>query len=77
MKKCQDITQDIERSAFDRLTLKDKLSIRFHLSMCKTCRSYFKDSKTIDGMLKKKFTHLSQHKFSQQEKDNLKKNLRA
>ena len=75
MKNCQDTTQDIERATFERLTLKDRLGLRLHLSMCKDCRRYFKDSKSIDKLLKKRFSHLSKYSFTKEEKDELKRKI--
>jgi hypothetical protein len=75
MKNCEDTTQDIERSSFVRLSLKDRVGMRMHLSLCKDCRRYFKDSKAIDRLLKKRFTHLSKYSFTKEEKEDLKRKI--
>ena len=75
MKNCQDTTQDIERSSFVRISLKDRLGIRLHLSMCKDCQRYFKDSRAIDQLLKKRFKDLDEYKFTSEEKEDLKRKI--
>lgn len=75
MKTCQEITESIEKGNFNRLSVKERLAIRFHLSMCKHCRQYSKDSKIIDRMLVKKFKSITNFTFSIKEKEELKKNL--
>ena len=75
MKTCQEITESIEKGNFNRLSVKERLAIRFHLSMCKHCRQYSKDSKIIDRMLVKKFKSVTNFTFSIKEKEELKKNL--
>ncbi len=76
MKNCEDTTLDVERSSFERLSIKDRLALRMHLAMCPQCRKYFKDSTTIDTLLKKRFSHLGEeYKFTQEEKDEMKRKL--
>ena len=72
MKDCQDYTMDMERSFFERLTLKERIGLRFHAAICKDCRQYFKDSKTIDSLLTKRFKDFGNYSFSDSEKDQLK-----
>lgn len=75
MKNCQDSTLDLERSKFERLSIKDRLGLRLHISLCSECRKYFNDSKTIDSLLKKRFTHLAEYTFTKEEKEELKRNI--
>ena len=75
MKDCQEVSMDIERSAFERLSLKDRTGLRLHLAICKECRKYFKDSIVIDKLLKKKFKHLGDYSFTSQEKESLKQKI--
>lgn len=75
MKNCQDTTQDIERSNFERLSGKDRLGIRLHVAMCRACRCYLRDSKKIDHLLDKKLRNLDEYKFSREEKSNLKQRI--
>ena len=76
MKKCQEITQDIEKGHMTKLSIKERLEIRVHSILCPPCRQYFKDSATIDNMLKRRFRHPEQYQFSLEEKENMKKNIR-
>jgi len=72
MKDCQDITELVERSKLERITVKDRLAIRFHKSSCKNCRTYFKDSALMDELLTRKFRHLSEYAVSLRRKRTLK-----
>ncbi len=38
--KCQDISHLISRSKDERLSLKHRMGIKFHLMMCNLCRRY-------------------------------------
>ncbi len=77
MKDCQDISELIERSKIERITLGQRLSIRFHGAICKNCRHYFADSDLMDQMLGKRYRHLSEYSFTQEEKEKIKKKLGA
>lgn len=78
MKDCQDITELVERSKIERISLGDRLSIRFHHTICKQCRQFFTDSALIDEMLaSKRYKHLSNFSFSTEEKERLKMLLRS
>lgn len=73
MKDCQEITELIERSKIQRISVAERLELRMHMAICKNCRQYFKDSIAIDEMMEsKRFKHLSEHSFSSSEKDKLK-----
>ena len=72
MKDCQEITELYERSKIDRITLGDRLSIRFHKAICKNCRHYFQDSELMDQMLSRRFRHMGKYSFSQEEKEKIK-----
>jgi len=75
MSKCQDITEKIEQGKLSRISVSNKLAIRFHMRICGKCRSYFKDSNTLDRMLTRKFKHLGKYTFTPEEKEKLKKRL--
>jgi len=72
MKYCQDITEMMERQSVERLRLSDKIALRFHLFICKTCKRYYEDSKAMDILLKRRFKKIDQYSFSKIEKDELK-----
>ena len=76
MKTCQEITLDIERGKYVKLSVKEKLAIKMHLFICKPCKGYSHDSKIIDDLLKKKFKDLSKYKFTEEEKIELIRKLR-
>jgi len=77
MKTCQDITGLYERKKIGRISLSEKLAIRTHGTICKDCRSYFKESDILDKMLSRKFKDLGNYKFSESEKLSLKERLKA
>lgn len=75
MKPCQQITLEIEKSRFVRLSVKDRLELRMHLAICPACRKYFRDSKHLDDWLGKKFSHATENSsvaFTSEEKEKLK-----
>lgn len=74
---CQQISELHERSKLHRLSLGNRLIIRLHGSICKNCRTYFKDSDLMDAMLRKRFRHLGNYQFSDQEKEALKEKLKT
>lgn len=77
MKTCQDITGLYEQGKISRISLSDKIAIRSHRTMCKNCRSYFKESDMLDRMLSRKFKDLGNYTFSKDEKANLKDKLNS
>lgn len=78
MKDCQEITELVERSKIERISWTDRLAIRMHGTICGNCRQYFADSDQMDEILKsKRFKHLSEYSFSDQEKEKLKSLLES
>lgn len=75
MKTCQETTMDLERSAFQRISWMDRVRIRMHLSICPSCRKYFRDSKAIDKLIHKSFQQPKEYHFSIEEKEAMKKKL--
>lgn len=72
---CKSATEMVEKSAFEDFSIKEKIQLKFHLTICKTCRSYQKQSEAIDLFFKqnnaisienedlksKIFTQINQH----------------
>ena len=78
MKDCQEITELVERSKIERISLGDRLAIRMHSTICKNCRQYFRDSDVLDDMMNSRtFKHLAEYSFSDEEKEKLKALLRS
>lgn len=75
MKYCKDITELIEKSNVEKLSVSQKISIRFHVFICKTCKRYLSDSKALDILLKRQFTKMKSYSFSADEKETFKKSL--
>ena len=59
-----------------KISLAEKLALRGHKSLCKNCRSYFKDSDLLDKMLQRKFKNLGNYHFSMEEKARMKEKLK-
>lgn len=78
MKDCQEITELVERSKIERISIGDRLAIRMHGAICKSCRQYFRDSDVMDELMQsKRFRHLSEYKFTDEEKEKLKALLQS
>ncbi len=76
VKKCEQITLDFERSQFQTLSVKDRLQLQMHLSMCSKCRRYMKDSKKMDLWLKRRFLQSDQSiHFTIAEKEAIKEKI--
>lgn len=75
MKDCQEITSDIEKSKLTKISFGNRMAIWFHLMLCKTCRSFSKDSKIIDRLLLRKFRETKNYKFSPEELGKIKETL--
>lgn len=77
VKRCEQITLDYERGKFQRLSVKDRIEGRFHLSICPKCRKYVMDSQKLDLWLRRRFSQIDiDHHFSQVEKESIKAKLR-
>jgi len=77
VKHCEEITLDLERANFERLSLMNRMEIRMHVAICPHCRKYFKDSKTLDKWLAKRFRHKSENiTFTPEEKEAMKKAIK-
>lgn len=78
MKRCQDYTEGMEKSKVQRLSISERIGIRFHLAICPTCRKYFNDSEQLDKWLTKRFKDRTiNESFTREEKESLKARLRG
>lgn len=75
MKYCQEITEMMERASVERISLSDRMTLRFHLMICKACRQFSKDRLAIEVLLTKRFKKIDQYTFTKVEKENIKKML--
>lgn len=75
MKNCQEITGLYEQGKINRISISDKIAIRSHRAICRTCRQYFKDSDLIDIIITKKFKDLGNYSFTAIEKLKMKEKL--
>ena len=78
MKRCQDYTEELEKQKVQRLSISERIGIRFHLAICPACRKYFHDSEQLDKWLTKRFKdHSVNASFTPEEKEALKERLRG
>ena len=74
MKTCEEITLNIERGRYEKLSVKELLAIKMHLIICKPCHNYRKDSELIDKLLQEKYKNgAEEYTFSFEEKEAIKK----
>ena len=52
---CKKTTELIDKKFLTSLTIKEKMQLSIHTSMCKTCKSYEHQSKFIDNAISKLF----------------------
>lgn len=57
LKSCKKTTELIDKQMLTSLTLKEKLQLKAHKSICKTCNGYEKQSKLLDAFLSKRFAN--------------------
>lgn len=50
---CKKATELIEKEKFDTISWVEKLKLKFHLSVCKACHTYQKNSTLMDSFFKK------------------------
>jgi hypothetical protein len=50
---CKKTTELIDKKCLTSLTMKERLQLYFHTSMCKTCKSYEHQSKFLDNAVSK------------------------
>lgn len=53
---CKKTTELIDKQLLTPLTIKEKMQLKVHTSMCKTCNAYEHQSKLIDKIIGKWFT---------------------
>lgn len=46
---CKKATEMVEKRSITGLTISESLKLKFHLSICKACRAYQKQSELIDA----------------------------
>jgi len=74
MKSCEEITLDIERGRYEKLSVKELVTIKMHLMLCKPCANYKRDSELIEQILQKKYSNGEErYTFSVEEKEALKR----
>jgi predicted anti-sigma-YlaC factor YlaD len=79
---CEIITKKISGSIDHKLTLKERMTIRIHITFCKFCRRYYRQLTMMhhyfEGRLKeeKQSSPPAGPGLSQEAKDRIKKNLR-
>jgi len=76
---CKKATEMVEQDKIVSLSLIDKLKLKLHLSVCKACQGYQKQSQLIDDFFNKENQKLHDDEFEQQipieENPKLKENI--
>lgn len=62
MLSCKKAADLIDKKSETKLSWKDNMQLRAHISMCDACTAYQKQSKLIDHLLEKHFYALSDSK---------------
>lgn len=74
---CKKASYIIEKREVSKISLWEKLSLKFHLMICALCRKYESDSKILGKILKSINKHPHQTQLSPEEKNELKNSLRT
>lgn len=69
---CKKATEMVEQQGILNLSFLEKLTLKFHLTICKACRSYQKQSESIDFFFKQ--NSVSPVAKEEQEESNILKN---
>ena len=73
---CQKITENIEKGKITKNSVSEKVAVRLHLSICKNCRKYARDSRILDRMITRSFSAIPDHQFTKEEKAEIVSKLR-
>jgi len=72
---CKKASYIIEKRNVSKISLWEKLSLKFHLAICKLCKKYESDSKILARILKGLHKHETQNHLSDSEKSAMKEKL--
>lgn len=56
---CRTATELIEKKLFSELSLREKIQLSLHKSMCKACTKYSKQSEELDHYMKNNITNFT------------------
>ncbi|MBK9190964.1 MAG: hypothetical protein IPM77_05295 [Crocinitomicaceae bacterium] len=73
---CRKASYIIEKRWVSKISLWEKLSLKFHLMICNLCRKYESDSKILGKILKSLNKHEHSSHLSKTDKDALKDALK-
>jgi hypothetical protein len=65
---CLKVTELLEKREIIPLNLLEKIRLRVHLSMCKACHAYEKQSETIDALFEKLGNSLDEDEIASSQK---------
>lgn len=72
---CQKASYIIEKREVSKISLREKISLKFHLMICALCRRYESDSKILGRILKSLHKKESSTHLSSEDKEALKRKL--
>jgi len=73
---CKKASYIIEKREVSKISLWEKLSLKFHLVICALCRKYESDSKILGKILKSLHKHQHETHLSNEYKEELKNSLK-
>lgn len=74
---CEKITYYIEKGYLTELNVSEKLQVKLHSALCKSCRKYLPDSLAVNDILKMLNEEDKTTVFTNDEKKELKKALES
>lgn len=75
MLSCKKATELIDKKFVTKLSVKEKVMLRMHTSMCDACTAYQKQSKVLDELLHRHIHGSDETKVPQTENEDLKKKI--
>ena len=74
---CRKASYIIEKAEVSEISFLERMSLKFHLMICKLCRKYQDDSRILGRLMKKLATHNHTGHLTEEEKAEIKKRLAA
>ena len=71
---CKEAAYLTDKQSITEISFGKRMSLKFHVMMCKICRRYFKDSEALMKIFKR--AKIVNPELSSEDKENLKKNLK-
>ena len=73
MINCEETAYLADKSGLEKISFLEKLNLKMHVFICKTCRNYFKDSKSLNKIFNQ--TSFNNAKLSENDKEVMKETI--